>query len=38
LASPTPNNPTKEFVHLHEIQDIYLDFASFPQIFYYYYF
>jgi hypothetical protein len=31
LASPTPNNPTKEFGHLHEIQDIYLHFASFPQ-------
>jgi hypothetical protein len=31
LASPTPNyNPTKEFGHPHEIQDIYLDFASSP--------
>ncbi len=27
LASPIPNNPTKEFGHLHEIQDICLDFA-----------
>jgi hypothetical protein len=32
LASPTPNNPTKEFGHPHEIQDVYLDFASFPQL------
>jgi len=31
LASSTPNNPTKEFGHLHEIQNIYLDLASFPQ-------
>jgi hypothetical protein len=31
LTSPIPNNPTKEFGNLHEIQDIYLDFASFPQ-------
>jgi hypothetical protein len=32
LASQTPNNPTKEFWHPHEIKDVYLDFASFPQL------
>jgi hypothetical protein len=32
LASKTPNNPTKEFWHLHGIQDVFLDFASFPQL------
>jgi hypothetical protein len=32
LASLTPNNPTKEFWYLHEIQHVYLDFASFPQL------
>jgi hypothetical protein len=32
LASPTPNNPAKEFGHPHEIQDVYLDFASFSQL------
>jgi hypothetical protein len=32
LASQTPNNPTKEFWLPHEIQDVHLDFASFPQL------
>jgi len=32
LTSPTPNNPTKEFQHPRDIQDVCLDFASFPQL------
>jgi hypothetical protein len=32
LAPPTPNNLAKEFGHPYEIQNIYLDFASFPKL------